>query len=186
MTGMPMPDWYNEAKNSLEEVMADSSMTAPPPPDLEKVTDLPYLFAEYCVKGEDVLLHLFPRAGESDKWADGHYINCCRNCRAEVPVPRDPRAVKACPRCGHSGLIYIPGRSEEKAAAVSFPSNTRDLIKEAADTMWAGDIAVELVPEFGAYVVQFQKAKNTANLVGLELFVRKLCEPLNGVLAPKN
>jgi hypothetical protein len=152
---------------------------------MERVEDLPYLFAEYQTKGGDVLLHLFPRAGANDQWTDGHYINRCRSCRSEVPMPKSQRELRPCHRCKHTGLVYIPGRGEE-ASKVAFPANARDIIKEAVDTTWMGDVAIELVQELGAYVVQLQKAKNTANTVGLEKFVRQTCASLNALLAPKN
>jgi len=185
MSGMKMPEWYTEAKEKMGTVLSEPPPPMNAPPEMEKITDLPYVFAEYQVKASDVLLHLFPRAGETDQWTDGHYVNRCRNCRAEVPVPENQKAVKKCPKCGHSGLVYIPGRSEE-ASKVKFPANARDVIKEAVDAAWMGDVAIELVPELGAYVVQLQQARNTANTVGLEKFVRKTCLILNGLLAPKN
>ena len=184
MAGMKMPEWYTEAREKMGSVLSDPPPPMMAPPELEKITDLPYLFAEYGLKEGDVLLHLFLRAGAGDQWTDGHYINRCRNCRSEVPMPSQ-RSMKPCPKCGHSGLIYIPGRSEE-ASKIAFPANARDVIKEAVDTAWMGDVAIELVPELGAYVVQLQKAKNTANMVGLEKFVRQTCSALNSLLAPKN
>jgi len=185
MPGMKMPDWYGEAKEKMVEVLAEPPPSMSNPLELEKITDLPYLFAEYNVKESDVLLHLFPRAGMTDQWEDGHYINRCRSCRSEVPMPASRTQMKACPKCGHSGLVYVPGRSEE-ASKVKFPDNARDIIKEAVDTAWMGEVAIEMVPELHAYVVQLQKAKNTANTVGLERFVRQTCLALNTLLTPKD
>lgn len=185
MAGMKMPEWYNEAKEQLAKVAAEPPPPMAPPPEMEKITDLPFLFAEYSVKENDVLVHLFPRAGSNDQWTDGHYVNICRNCRTEVTMPGSPRSLKPCHRCGHTGLVYIPGRSEE-ASKVIFPANAKDLIKKAVDTVWMGDVAVEIVPELGAYVVQFQKAKGTASSVGLEKFVRQTCTALNTYLTPAN
>lgn len=183
MAGMKMPEWYTEAKAKMADVLAEPLPPMPAPLEMEKVTDLPYLFAEYGVKEGDVLLHLFPRVGLEDQWTDGHYINRCRNCRSEVPMPGNPREVKKCPRCGHGGLIYIPGRSEE-ASKTAWSPNVRDLIKQAVDTVWMGDVAIELVPELKAYVAQVQGAKGTAKAVGLEKFVRQICDALNGSLSP--
>jgi len=183
MAGMKMPEWYEEAKEQLAKVTAEPPPPMAEPPEMEKVTDLPFVFAEYCVKGDDVLLHLFPRAGSDDQWTDGHYVNVCKKCRSEVTMPGSPRALRPCPRCGRAGLVYIPGRAEE-ASKETFPANARDLIKKAVDSIWMGDVAVELVPELGAYVVQLQKAKNTAEVVGLEKFVRTACTALNDLLAP--
>jgi DNA-directed RNA polymerase subunit RPC12/RpoP len=183
---MPMPAWYQEAKEKMSKVLSEAPPPMAPPAEFEKITDLAYLFAEYCIKGSDVLLHLFPRLGEADAWADGHYVNYCRNCKAQVAVDSgNPKRLIACSCCGHTGLIYCPGRAEE-ASQAAFPPNARDLIKEAVDLIWLGDVAVELIPELGAYVVQLQKAKSTANVIGLDAFVRKACEPLNELLAPKN
>ena len=100
-------------------------------------------------------------------------------------MPSNQKEMKRCPKCGHSGLIYVPGRSEE-ATVVVFPANVKDLIKKAVDTIWMGDVAVELVPELKAYVVQFQKAKSTAKAVGLEKFVLQVCSKLNALLTPAN
>jgi len=179
MPGMVMPEWYYDTKDALSEVSASTRPMTASPVILEKITDLPRLFVEYTIKEDDVLLHLFPRAGVEDKWVEGHYEPQCKNCGAVVDVSN--REVKACGYCGHTGLVYTPGRSEE-ASALSFPENIKQLIKDAVDAMWVGDAAVELVPELGAYVVQFQRAKNTAILVGIEKFVRKACEPLNHLL----
>lgn len=187
MPGMPMPEWYEEAKDKMGGIIAEPPPPMAPPVEWERILDLPYLFAEYGIKEDDVLLHLFPRAGLEDEWQDGHYTNRCHNCHAEVPVPEDPRVVKRCPRCGHTGLDYIPGRSEMKAD-VSFTEKwekVADFIKEAVDGAWMGSAAVEIVPEIGAFVVQLQKAKNTAEIVGLEKFARSICEPLNMLLSPK-
>jgi hypothetical protein len=183
MAGMKMPEWYDEAKAKMADVLAEPPPPMPAPLEMEKVTDLPYLFAEYSVKEGDVLLHLFPRAGPEDQWTDGHYINRCRNCRTMVEFPSDPRVMKPCPRCRNTGLIYVPGRSEEASKVVWSP-NVRDLIKQAVDTVWMGDVAVELVEELKAYVVQIQGAKTTAKTVGLEKFVRQVCDALNSLLLP--
>lgn len=180
-----MPSWYAEAKEKMVAALTEPPPPMAEPPEMEKITDLPFIFAEYCIKEEDVLLHLFPRAGSDDQWVDGHYTNRCRSCRAEVPMPRSQRELRPCPRCGHSGLIYIPGRSEE-ASKLAFPGGVEDLIKKAVNTIWMGDAAVEVVPELGAYVVQFQRAKSTAELMGLEKFVCRVCEVLNDDLTPAN
>ena len=184
MTGMKMPEWYGMMRNQMAGAKAfgaPSTLQLPKPLEMRKITDLPFLFAEYSTKENDVLIHLFARAGLSDQWTEGHYINRCRSCRLEVPMPKNQQELRPCPRCGHSGLIYIPGRSEE-ASKVTFPANMRDLIKKAVDTVWMGDVAVELVPELEAYVVQVQGANNTATLMGLEKFVRQMCIALGGLL----
>lgn len=181
MAGMKMPEWYSEAKESLARVASAPLPSMTPPLEMEKIVDLPSLFAKYSVKEADVLIHLFPRAGLDDQWTEGHYINRCRSCRAEVPMPRSRLELRPCPRCRHTGLVYVPGRSEE-ASKVTFPPNVRDLIKRAVDAVWMGDVAIELVPELGAYVVQVQRAKNAAKLMGPENFVRRVCAKLDGLL----
>lgn len=185
MTGMKMPEWYHEAKEQLAKVAVEPPPPMAQPPEMEKLTSLPFLFAEYSMKEDDVLMHIFPRQGPEDQWFEGHYINRCRNCRKEVEFPPNQRALKPCPRCGNTGLIYVPGRSEE-ATKFKFPDNVRDLIKKAVDTVWMGDVAIELVPELNAYVVQIQKAGTTAKMVGLEKLVTKVCTMLNESLTPAN
>lgn len=185
MAGMKMPEWYTAAKEQLTKVVAE-----PPPdmaelPEMEKLTDLSHVFAEYCIKDNDVLLHLFPRAGLEDQWTEGHYINRCRKCRTEVPMPKSRLEMKPCPRCGHAGLIYIPGRAEE-ATKVTFPKGVEHTIKRAVDVIWMGDVAIESVPELGAYVVQFQGAKSAAESCGVRAFVRQACAALSDMLFTVN
>jgi hypothetical protein len=155
------------------------------PVELDKILDLPNLFVEYGVKESDVLIHLFPRDGLEDQWADGHYINRCHKCHAEVPMGDRPGSTKPCLKCGNMGLVYIPGRVEEKSK-VSFPGNMLDFIKESVDHVWIGEVAAEEIPELGAYVIQIQRGKNTAQAAGLEHIVRRICAPIDRLLAPKN
>lgn len=123
------------------------------PIDFTPVTDFSTHFAEHTFKDSDLLVHVFPRAGESDRYYP-----------AEI-------------RDGN----YIPGRFEEKAT-VTFPGNVRDLIKQASDKAWMGDVAIDLVPELGAYAVQFQGAKNTVKGVGTGKFVDTFCAELDALL----
>jgi len=182
MPGMPMPEWYGEAKEQLEnEDMSPKEMSFQPI-ELEKVDNLPHLFAEFELQGGNVLIHFFPRAGLEDTWNEGHYINRCQSCRSEVEMPRKPSELKPCPKCGHTGLVYIPGRVEEKSETV-FPENGTDLVKKAVDSVWMGDVAIDFIPELGAYAVQLQSARNTAMVVGLRDFVEKICVSLNEVLS---
>lgn len=181
MPGMPMPEWYEDAK----EKMKDTSMGVPTgvtlrPIEFEKIRDLPYLFAEFGTKEDDVLIHLFPRDGLEDEWSDGKYADRCSSCLGEVP-----ESSRSCPRCKHYGRVYIPGRVEEKSK-VSFPANMLDYIKLCVDRVWIGDVAAEEVPELGAYVIQIQRGKSTATAAGLENIVRRICAPLDRLIAPKN
>lgn len=186
MSGMPMPKWYQEAKGDLEAVADKAPETVSfRPVRLEKITDYPDFFAEYDLREGDLLIHLFPRDGLEDEWTDGHYVNLCNNCKQEVPMPRKPSELKPCPSCGHTGLVYIPGRVEEKREA-AFPINARELIKEAVDEVWMGDVAIEEVPELGAFAVQLQSARNTAKLVGPYQFADKVCEVFESLLARKH
>jgi hypothetical protein len=176
-----MPEWYEEAKEQMKGTpMGVPTGATMRPVELDRLTDLPHLFVEYGVKESDVLIHLFPRAGVEDQWSDGHYINRCHNCKSEVSVPGKP-----CPRCGNLGLMYIPGRVEEKSP-VAFPKNMLDLIKECVDRVWIGEVAAEEVPELGAYVIQIQRGMSTAVAAGLETIVRRICTPLDKLVAPKN
>lgn len=185
MPGMPLPDWYQEAKEKMSEVIAEPLPDMESFPELEVLEDFPYLFVEYTIKENDVLLHFFPRNGLEDHWVDGHYINRCRNCHAEVPMPSRPSQMKACPRCRHTGLIYVPGRAEQQGS-VKFPENARDLIKQAVDVVWLGNVAVDYVPELEAYAVQLQGARSTAMLAGLETLVTKISQAFNELLAPRH
>lgn len=186
MTSMKMPSWYNDAKKEMEgsfdETPQDVSFR---PSYLELVEDYPNLFAEYELRDQDLLLHLFPRGGLEDRWSDGHYIGRCHNCRREVELPSKPAELKPCPNCQRTGLVYIPGRGEDKAE-VSFPENAKTLIKEATDVAWLGEVAIDFVEELGAYVVQFQKAVTTVKLVGSRKFVYSVCDALNDMLGEKH
>lgn len=153
--GMELPEWATE-ETRREAMKALANYEMPDefaPVDLTPVLNFSTLFAEWVFKDSDLLLHLFPRAGEGDHWHEGKYY----------------------------GDRYVPARREEKAT-VTFPGDMRDFIKEASDKTWMGDIAVDLVPELGAYSVQFQGAKNTVALVGAEKFVDKFCEALDALL----
>ena len=152
---MEMPEWATEEARR-EAMKALASYDLPEefaPVDLVPVTEFSTLFAEWMFKEKDLLLHLFPRAGAEDRWYPASY------------------------RDGH----YIPARREEKAT-ITFPGDMRDLIKEASDKTWMGNVAIDLVPELGAYAVQFQDAKNTVDLVGPGKFVDKFCEALDALL----
>ena len=179
---MPMPDWYEDAKEQLEsEDMTPQEMSFQPV-ELEKIESFANLFAEFELQGSNVLAHVFPRAGLEDTWNQGHYINRCQSCRSEVPMPSKPSELKPCPNCSHTGLVYIPGRTEEKSD-VSFPEDGARLVKDAVDTMWMGDVAIDFIPELGAYAIQFQSARNTAGVVGVREFVTKFCEAFDGMLS---
>jgi len=185
MPGMPMPEWYDEAKEQLGETDKEPMNMTFQPVEFVRVENFPHLFAEYDIRESDVLVHLFPRGGIDDQWTNGHYINRCHNCKSEVPMPSKPSELKPCPKCGHTGLIYVPGRVEEKAD-VAFPANAQDMIKEAVDEVWMGGVAIDEVPELGAFALQLQSAKNTAGVVGTAEFVGKICSAFDRLLAEKH
>jgi len=152
---MPMPDWADEkTRNAAMKALATCEMPEDfSQADLVPVTIFSSLFAEWMFKDKDLLLHVFPRAGEKDQWYPESY----------------------------SAGNYIPGRREEKSL-VSFPDNISDLLKESADKTWMGSVAIEHIEELGAYSLQFQGAKNTVNTVGADKFVDKFCEELDRLL----
>lgn len=130
------------------------------PVDLSKVENFTSFFAEWTEKDGTLLVHLFPRAGADDKWSEGHYILRCVNCKAEVPEDIG-RNRKPCPRCGKVGLVFVPGRTEEKAR-IRFPGDVLARTKRAADAAWMGEIAIDQVPELAAVVVQFKSPPDSA------------------------
>lgn len=153
MSGMAVPEWAKNAQEDLAKAhqglsyeKAGASIR-----QLTPVTDFSTHFAEYEIKGNDVLVHLFPRGGNEDRWYPESY---------------------------NAEGTYIPGRREVKAS-VSFPKDAAARIKAAVDAMWQGSVAVEEVPELGAFVVQFQGAKTTSAVVGVDKFVDKFCEELD-------
>lgn len=180
MSGMPMPEWVGEAKEEWDKSAAHKG--APfKVREMTPVTSFSTLFAEYFFQEDDFVMHLFPRNGRGDVWEEGQYVDQCRACRSRVVMPKDLKKMEPCPRCGHCGLVYIPGRKEEKATVI-FPGDMRDRILKAADATWMGDVAIDLVVELGAYAVQFQRAKTTATLVGPEKFADGFCSKLDELL----
>lgn len=175
MSGMAVPEWVGEAKDQMfgEHGKLDYSGAGAQKVELTPVIDFSSHFGEFEVKGNDVLVHLFPRTGMEDRWYPEEY--------------RDGK--------------YIPARREEDVGA-RFPENIKELVQEAAGAMWQGSIAVELIsllrygedadvetatPEeadTGVYVVQFQDAKTTAEVVEVGKFVDKFCEALDARLDP--
>jgi len=135
--------------------------------DICRITNYSTFFAEWLIQENDLVVHLFPRAGAEDGWRDGMYILRCRACDRERTTPKGP-----C-ECGHTGLKYIPGRQEERHQA-QFPDNMRGIIESALHKVWGGMAAIESTQELmerteneigapvendiGAFAVQFQKA----------------------------
>lgn len=184
MTSMPMPDWYTGMKEKKDQVFdaeVAPAATGFDPVVLEKVDVFSTHFAEFELRKGDVLLHLFPRAGAGDRWEMGQYINRCANCRGEVDIPENISKPKPCPTCQHGGLVYIPGRMEEKSSH-AFPDNASSLIKAAVDKAWAGDVAIVFVEELGAYAVQIQRAASAADVAGPFNFVTVICTEFDRLL----
>ena len=182
MTSMPTPSWAEEMKDQMAEAYQNVEAAKFKPIDLSKITSFSTFFAEWMLKDKDLLVHLFPRDGAGDRWDDGKYINRCRNCRAEVEYPKRLNEMKPCHRCGHTGLVYVPGRVEERSTKAEFPADMADYIKSAADKVWMGDVAIDYAPELGAFAVQFQHAKNTLNTVGESEFLDKFLEELDKII----
>lgn len=151
-------------KSRLQNTAGNPTMT---PTDLCKITNYSSFFAEWLIMEDDLVVHLFPRAGADDVWREGMYIPRCRNC------DRERTSLKGACECGHSGLKYIPGRQEEKYN-VQFPSGMRGIVEAAVDKVWGGTAAIESTHELmertanevgapvendiGAFAIQFQKA----------------------------
>lgn len=180
MSEMVVPEWAGDLRAKMGDMFRDAPQEAEATPvNLIPVTGFSTFFAEHTIRDKDIIVHFFPRAGESDEWAAGGYINRCKKCRRELNS-EEVEKKKVCPECGSAGLVYIPSRRETKSEA-SFPKNMRDLIKQAVDGAWMGDVAIEPVDELGAYVVQLQGASNTSVTVGKD-FMDKICEGLDALL----
>jgi len=155
---MPIPEWAadGELRSQMKAAMGQESVAGRfQPENLNRVDNYSTFFAEWDMKDQTVLLHIFPRAGAEDVWSEGYYLPRCRRCRKELP--RELAASrKPCPACGHTGLIYVPGRNEEGNAKVHFPTDVLTRVKRAVDEVWEGNVAIEPVKELGAAVVQFQ------------------------------
>lgn len=152
---LPVPDWAKSAdiSNMMDTLLEEDSVPFKPL-ELERVTNYSTFFAEWVLKQGTALVHLFPRRGPDDSWDDGRYVEVCRACKASVS--HDVAANrKPCPRCGKVGLLYIPGRVEERTK-VFFPKDVLSRIKRAVDSVWMGKVAFEVVQELGAVAVQFQ------------------------------
>lgn len=173
MTELARPEWVEEMESKLHQEVEGGVITTKPV-ELTPITDFSTLFAEYQFKGDDLLVHLFPRAGAEDRWYPG-----------EV---KDDR--------------YLPARREVDTGA-RFPSDMYDRIKSAADSVWQGEVSIKESKVFryrkganiktdkpdevsiGSFAVQFQNAQQTAKLVGVGKFMDKFCEELDARLEPQ-
>jgi hypothetical protein len=155
---LPVPEWAKttEAKDQLGAVT--STQMKFKPREFNRVPEYPEFFAEWMFRDNTFLVHLFPRAGESDQWDAGHYENRCRYCRGIVETQVDG-TFTSCPKCGKAGLLYIPGRVESKAKT-PFPVDIKQRVLAATDAVWMGAVAIDVVPELGAVAVQFQDVQD--------------------------
>jgi hypothetical protein len=159
MNEMPLPDWAPELAQKSAELHQKTQLKSVGFKELQPVTHFTTFFAEWEFKNGDLLIHLFPRAGEADQWTEGYYLNKCKACRRDVPPVRDHRQFVRCPHCKRtSGLIYVPSRREEPPEGCSFPSNMEQIVKSSVDSVWFGDASVDLVPELCAWAVKFIRA----------------------------
>jgi len=170
--GMVVPDWTDSMKSTPEyEMLEAAQSSAGKVKVLEKevVESFSTHFAEYEVKDKDLLVHLFPRRDENDRWY--------------------PSSLK-------DDGTYIPSR-RETVTDLRFPEDMEERIKVAVDAVWQGDVAIDKTVilaidpaediEFanpyehdtGAYAVQFQDAANTASAFGLSKFMDSFCEALD-------
>lgn len=174
MTEMATPAWAEEARKQMfeEHGAIDYTQGGAKVRELNKLLDFSTLFAEFFERDDTIVVHLHPRNGEKDRY-----------------YPEDEKDGKR-----------IPGRLELSFRDIRFPDNMDDLIKEAADATWMGDIAVEPVSVLryeedddvevaepkeastGSYVVQFQGVKTTAHVIGPQKFVDTFCEKLDQLL----
>lgn len=152
---MEMPDWVDELKGAAAKLAETNKFDSIDFKDMEVVSDYSTFFAEFELAGDDILIHLFPRAGEEDVWTEGRYIDRCRACHREVPPLREGQKLQQCPHCRKtSGLIFVPGRRDEPIKGLVFPQSMRQHIEEAGQA-WLGDAKLDYVEELHAYVIKF-------------------------------
>ena len=165
----------------------EGTTTTTQPVEFNRVTDYSTFWAEWEIREDDVLIHLFARAGRDDVWTDGHYIGRCRRCG------RERKELKGVCACGHMGLVYVPGRCEVRTAT-QFPGNMRDIIKRAVDACWMGNVAIESTADLyartdnelgvrpgqdpGAWVIQLQGA-GQGDHAGMSLMLGRLFDGID-------
>lgn len=174
---MPVPEWVEEVKGQMFDAhkSANYEKGEIKKRDLPVIEDFSNLFAEYELRDKDLLVHVFPRNGGED-----HYWPC---------------------EYKEDGT-YIPSRLEEVIKSVTFPIDIVNRIKEAADKVWQGDVAIDkaTILHYGkdvditaedpeevdlqAYAVQFQHAANTVKTLGALKFIDQFCEELDKLLEP--
>jgi len=178
--GMPVPTWVGEARDQMFDghQALDYENAEVKKRDLPVVDCFGNLFAEYELRENDLLVHVFPRGGGEDRYWPCEY---------------------------KKDGTYIPSRLEETVEGIAFPNDIVNKVKAAADKLWQGDIAVDKATLFNfkdeaavvesvtedkppvevdlrAYTVQFQSAAQTVQLVGVSKFVDQFCEALDDQL----
>lgn len=177
---MPVPSWVGEARDQMfsghQGLNYENAEVKKR--DLPVVECFGNLFAEYELRENDLLVHVFPRGGGEDRYWPCEY---------------------------KTDGTYIPGRLEETVNGLAFPNDIVNKVKAAADKMWQGDIAVDKATllhfkdekavvesvtkdkppvevDLQAYTIQFQSAEQAAKLVGVAKFVDQFCEALDAQL----
>jgi len=177
---MPVPSWVGEARGQMfeghQDLSRDKQIDAR---DLPVVDSFSNLFAEYEVRGHDLLVHVFARGGEKDRYWPSE-------------LKEDGTRVE--------GRLELTGPD-----APDFPNDIVNRIKAAVDKVWQGDVAIDkatmlkfedeeavvesvtmdrppVEEDMKAYAVQFQGAANTVNTVGVSKFVDQFCEALDSEL----
>lgn len=176
MNEMPIPSWTKDVKKQMFEAHGaiDYNQGGAEVRSLDKILDFSTLFSKFFERGDTLVVQLFPRNGKED-----HYY------------PEKERDGK-----------LIPGRLDLSFRDIQFPNNMEELIKEAADDIWMGDVAIEPVAilrydddddvvvdepkekSTGSYVVQFQGVKTAAHIIGPKKFVDTFCDRLDKSLEP--
>ena len=76
-------------------------------------------FGEWAKQDNNILVHLYPRAGGADVWYESRYSD--------------------------NGRRYVPGRREFKPPGLAFPDNMQDVIEVAASKVTFGDVELSFV-----------------------------------------
>jgi len=172
--GMAIPTWAKEAKDQMVKVHGeiDYNKGGVSVRETNKLVDFSTFFGEYFERDDTLVIHLFPRGGQEDRY-----------------YPAEERDGK-----------QLPGRLELSFSKIKFPEGMERIIKTAADNTWMGSVAIEpiavlryededdvetAVPtevETGSYVVQFQNVKTSAHIIGVPKFVDRFCEEVDKLL----
>lgn len=87
-------------------------------------------FGQWAVRGKDLIVQVFPRAGDADVYYPGRTVS--------------------------DGRSYVPGRLEVRPQDLSFPGNMLDVISTACHKVTYGDVEYDFVNELGAWVFRFK------------------------------